>query len=245
MINIFRKIRKQLANDNKPLKYMRYAFGEIILVVIGILIALQINSWNKDRIAKMEEIQILKNLHNEFQENEYLLNEVVDINVKCFNTGVSIMGLFGKERWEIANYNIDSLIFFSFEKRQFNPSENALQDLLQSGRYQLISNDDLKKSLYQWSQKMLSAKERYSGMDSKIEQDIVPYLSKNYSFKDIDRYGPLNWESKSILKIDKLLIFEDIEYENNVDDLLYRVNDYRNDLIDLQSIIKRILKGTE
>lgn len=245
MINIFRKIRKQLANDNKPLKYMRYAFGEIILVVIGILIALQINSWNKDRIAKMEEKQILKNLHNEFQENEYLLNEVVDINVKCFNTGVSIMGLFGKERWEIANYNIDSLIFFSFEKRQFNPSENALQDLLQSGRYQLISNDDLKKSLYQWSQKMLSAKERYSGMDSKIEQDIVPYLSKNYSFKDIDRYGPLNWESKSILKIDKLLIFEDIEYENNVDDLLYRVNDYRNDLIDLQSIIKRILKETE
>ena len=245
MINIFRKIRKQLANDNKPLKYMRYAFGEIILVVIGILIALQINSWNKDRIAKMEEIQILKNLHNEFQENEYLLNEVVDINVKCFNTGVSIMGLFGKERWEIANYNIDSLIFFSFEKRQFNPSENALQDLLQSGRYQLISNDDLKKSLYQWSQKMLSAKERYSGMDSKIEQDIVPYLSKNYSFNDIDRYGPLNWENKSILKIDKLLIFEDIEYENNVDDLLYRVNDYRNDLIDLQSIIKRILKETE
>ena len=245
MINVFRKIRKQLANDNKPFKYMRYAFGEIILVVIGILIALQINSWNKDRIAKIEEKQILKNLHNEFQQNEYLLNEVIDINVKCFNTGVIIMGLFEKERLEIAKYNTDSLIFFSLEKRLFSPSENALQDLLQSGRYQLISNDDLKKSLYQWSQKMHSAKERYSGMDSKIEQDIVPYLSKNYSFKDIDRYGPLNWERKSILEIDKTLIFEDIEYENNVDDLLYRVNDYRNDLIDLQSIIKRILKETE
>jgi len=245
MINIFRKIRKQLANDNKPIKYMRYAFGEIILVVIGILIALQINSWNKDRIAKIEEKQILKNLHNEFQQNEYLLNEVVDINVRCFNTGVIVMGLFGKERSEIAKYNIDSLIFFSLEKRLFSPSENALQDLFQSGRYQLISNDDLKKSLYQWSQKMLSAKERYSGMDSKIELDIVPYLSKNYSFKDIDKNGPLNWESKSILKIDKLRIFHDIEYENNVDDLLYRINDYRNDLIDLQPIIKRILKETE
>ncbi|MFC2148492.1 hypothetical protein ACFLR9_07990 [Bacteroidota bacterium] len=46
MINFFRKIRKQLSNDNKPLKYMRYAFGEIVLVVIGILIALQINNWN-------------------------------------------------------------------------------------------------------------------------------------------------------------------------------------------------------
>ena len=74
---------------------MRYAFGEIILVVIGILIALQINSWNKNRIAKIEEKQILKNLHNEFQQNEYLLNEVVDINVRCFNTVVIVMGLFG------------------------------------------------------------------------------------------------------------------------------------------------------
>jgi hypothetical protein len=47
MINFFRKIRKKLADDNKPLKYMRYAIGEIVLVVIGILIALQINNWNE------------------------------------------------------------------------------------------------------------------------------------------------------------------------------------------------------
>ena len=43
MINFFRKIRKKMADDNKPMKYMRYAIGEITLVVIGILIALSIN----------------------------------------------------------------------------------------------------------------------------------------------------------------------------------------------------------
>jgi len=43
MINFLRKIRKKLADDNKPLKYMRYAIGEIVLVVVGILIALSIN----------------------------------------------------------------------------------------------------------------------------------------------------------------------------------------------------------
>ena len=50
MIPFFRKIRKKMADDNRPLKYMRYAIGEIVLVVIGILIALQINSWNNNRI---------------------------------------------------------------------------------------------------------------------------------------------------------------------------------------------------
>ena len=49
MIPFFRKIRKQFADDNKPLKYMRYAIGEIILVVIGILIAIQVNNWNEKR----------------------------------------------------------------------------------------------------------------------------------------------------------------------------------------------------
>ncbi len=52
MIPFFRKIRKKMADDNKPLKYMRYAVGEIALVVIGILIALQINTWNENRKAQ-------------------------------------------------------------------------------------------------------------------------------------------------------------------------------------------------
>jgi len=55
MINFFRKKRKKLAEDNKAVKYARYAIGEIVLVVIGILIALQINSWNKERLLKIEE----------------------------------------------------------------------------------------------------------------------------------------------------------------------------------------------
>jgi len=48
MIPFFRRIRKKMADDNKPIKYMRYAIGEIVLVVIGILIALQINNWRNE-----------------------------------------------------------------------------------------------------------------------------------------------------------------------------------------------------
>lgn len=49
MIPFFRKIRKKMSDERKPMKYLRYAIGEIALVVIGILIALQINTWNDER----------------------------------------------------------------------------------------------------------------------------------------------------------------------------------------------------
>ncbi|MBT8297953.1 MAG: hypothetical protein KJO52_06425 [Maribacter sp.] len=62
MIKFFRHIRYTLMEQNKTSKYLKYAIGEIILVVIGILIALQINNWNQDRINANEELSILKSL---------------------------------------------------------------------------------------------------------------------------------------------------------------------------------------
>lgn len=65
MINFFRKIRKQLADHNKPLKYFRYAVGEIVLVVIGILIALQINNWNEERKFRSSQRDLLEDLRSQ------------------------------------------------------------------------------------------------------------------------------------------------------------------------------------
>ncbi len=62
MLKFFRKIRYDLMEKNKTGRYLKYAVGEIILVVIGILIALQINNWNQKRIASVEEIHMLKAL---------------------------------------------------------------------------------------------------------------------------------------------------------------------------------------
>ncbi len=49
MIKFFRNIRRKLATENKVASYLRYAIGEVILVVVGILIALQVNNWNEER----------------------------------------------------------------------------------------------------------------------------------------------------------------------------------------------------
>lgn len=69
MIPFFRKIRKKLANDNQFFKYSRYAIGEIILVVIGILIALQINNWNEERKTLAKFDRLLHNVQKELSVN--------------------------------------------------------------------------------------------------------------------------------------------------------------------------------
>ena len=85
MIPFFRKIRKKMADDNKPLKYIRYAVGEIVLVVIGILIAVQINNWNQKRNNAAQELQLLKSCKIGLQKD---LSDI-DINIKIHSQSIA------------------------------------------------------------------------------------------------------------------------------------------------------------
>ncbi len=77
MIKFFRKIRQNLLIENKTGKYFKYAIGEIILVVIGILIALQINNWNENRKAEKIELTYLIRLKNDLEKDTlYLENKI-------------------------------------------------------------------------------------------------------------------------------------------------------------------------
>ena len=92
MIPFFRKIRKKLADDNKPLKYARYAIGEIVLVVIGILIALQVNIYNEKRKKRIEEKDILITLKTGL--NLSLMNNDANMSYKrTYDTHLPFFGL--------------------------------------------------------------------------------------------------------------------------------------------------------
>lgn len=69
MINFFRRIRKNLLSENKVSKYLLYALGEILLVVVGILIALQVNNWNEDRNSRQFEIRMLTEVRNALSDD--------------------------------------------------------------------------------------------------------------------------------------------------------------------------------
>ena len=97
MLRFFRQIRKKLMEQNKIRTYLLYAVGEILLVVIGILIALQINNWNEQRKEKQQEEIYLESLHQEMIQDTVRINRYIDqfttsLNrVRSFQERISIV----------------------------------------------------------------------------------------------------------------------------------------------------------
>jgi hypothetical protein len=88
--------------------------------------------------------------------------------------------------------------------------------------------------------------ESFSMVKQKTEDDIVPYLTPRYPLKNIDAYGDLNWKEPSRVTPSRNLgIFNDLSYENLVDDQLYRLFRYDNDMKKARAIIEEILRLME
>ncbi|MFP4845277.1 DUF6090 family protein [Winogradskyella sp. PE311] len=244
MIKFFRRIRFKLMETGKTGRYFKYAIGEIILVVIGILIALQINTWNENRKESLEESSILQNLYDEFSENKKMFDENIIETENAKQTGYAIMRLMGKPEELLKKQNVDSLLFIVLEPGEYRPSENTINDLIQSGRLKLLRNKKLKTLLYNWQSQLKDVKVAIERAELKIDNELIPYLSKHYALKDIDKYGALNWKENTTLKIDKYAIFNDVEFENITDDYLYRVAAAERSLKRLGTILDAILAET-
>jgi hypothetical protein len=244
MIKFFRKIRQKLLTENKFSKYLLYAIGEIILVVIGILIALQINNWNENQKEKKLEQSVLKNLAQEYKANQASLKQLILTVSNCYEANDSLMELFAKDNLLLSTHNIDSLIFNSLEFDRYSPSENVLQGLLSSGKLDIIESDSLKNTLFDWTRVLKVAEERYLDCNRKLVSDLTPYLTQNYVFKDLDQYGNLNWKEPSKFEKDKHAVFDDLVYENLIDDFMYRIDRYLKQLKELENIIKKVESQT-
>jgi len=78
MLKFFRTIRKKLIDQGNIQKYLLYAVGEILLVVIGILIALQVNNWNDDRKLVEKRVKLIQSIESDFETNRARLEVTVD-----------------------------------------------------------------------------------------------------------------------------------------------------------------------
>ena len=106
MIKFFRQIRLDLMEKNKTGKYFKYAIGEIVLVMIGILLALQVSNWNQDRKDRISERKILDNIHRDFVHNKVDFDSVKAIHYRALDGLEKLVALFplGNDSLKYAAY---------------------------------------------------------------------------------------------------------------------------------------------
>ena len=179
MIPVFRKIRKKMADDNLPLKYMRYAIGEIVLVVIGILIALQINNWNEDKnnAAQVNKhLATLKlNLQDDVKQAEKLLI-VIDTALQYSNTFLDQFKTVKPVDKSVQMY----LIFLMLE-HNLEVNKSGMNAIINSNGMAYINEAlQLKILNYYRHIEQLASREEITNSDIKLMYE--PYVKENYSW---------------------------------------------------------------
>lgn len=146
MIPFFRKIRKKMADDNKPIKYLRYAIGEIVLVMIGILLALQVNNWNQNRIKLNESIIHLKSLKSDLEVDTIYFNQ----QKREAQKQVDNYRIFFKKSYETQN-NIEEateLIDLAYPLTNYLQVQNStFLEMVNAGKLNDLANEELKSSI--------------------------------------------------------------------------------------------------
>ena len=134
MIKFFRKIRQQLIAQNKFSKYLIYAIGKIFLVMIGILLALQVNNWNNNRIANSKEQAILMNLQVDFQNNIENFERTYNIFIEAYQASVNLLDIV-KDTEIIDPVEVEQLIDDIINKtNSYDLITGAINEIFNTGR---------------------------------------------------------------------------------------------------------------
>jgi hypothetical protein len=187
MIKFFRKIRQKLLSENKFSKYFIYAVGEIILVVIGILIALAINDSYQQRIDKVEEYSLLESLKEDFMETRVRAEKTLELQNKVVNYCNELERIMLNKNNTVSIDSVGIYLFSgSLSYYRIEPVTGTYDAIIGSGKIGLLQNKNLKRLLAEFS-----AEIEYGFEDENYSIDLTTLLtekSSEYSYFLRPRY---------------------------------------------------------
>lgn len=148
MIKIFRKNRKNMLKDNKFSKYFLYALGEIILVVIGILIALSINNWNELKKTRNTEKVYLIEIKSDLIQDTLLLSQVIKDHkwriAQLMSQDTTIDFIFEEIIGKLPKVGgVSRLEYIFYTDRKFRPKIGTYNSMISEGKSSIVSNREL------------------------------------------------------------------------------------------------------
>lgn len=242
MLRFFRQIRQRLLTDNKFSKYLLYAVGEILLVVIGILIALQVDSWNEDRMTRKAEHELLLNLKEELITNREQLVEALSY------TNLSMSGLRKVVEIYQVGYQghkpseLDSLIGICQWAFTYDPVMGVPISIRTSGQLNTIRNPELRLFVASFEEMVRDVQEEGLLIRNIIIDEFNPRVGKYISSNNRSHFLGEGYAivEKSVFESDYEGLFGDRELEN----LITYIHVWRNDEIDEEKAFLKKLDET-
>ena len=169
---------------NNVRTYILYAIGEVALVMIGILLALQVNNWNEERLEKIKEREILQDLQVEFEANLYELQRVLNEHRIVYSELKELQEISLAGDYE--NTGLDSLAFGLMKWFTFTDRPGASSNLINAGNLNLLTNKELRDLITQWPGTVADVKDDEEYMTDYIRETLMPFLAKNYALTNFE-----------------------------------------------------------
>lgn len=221
MIKLFRKIRQKLLSGNKLSNYLLYAFGEILLVVIGILIALKVNNWNESRKTLTEVKTYISSFYDENITNQESLESALSFS-KTAKTDIDTLKAILLNR-EYTDIRIKSYIGSMMALSNFSPSTTTMENISASGEFDLITDINLRKNIISTYNSFKTTTKLEVLLETYVNEFLTPFLLENLRFSD---FSSINSDfiknpifENIVLGYDALLIQEINGYEKNLERL--------------------------
>lgn len=147
MFKLFRKIRYNLMSENKTSKYLKYAIGEIILVVIGILIALQINNWNENRKEQKIERNYVELLIQDLKEDAIKLAELIEDSDKSVESKAIMLDYLNGNTIQPDSLSTHFLRAVFSGVQIFVPNKGVIEEVQNAGGLSLIKDEDVRNQI--------------------------------------------------------------------------------------------------
>ena len=237
MIKFFRHIRRSLLNQNKMGKYFKYAIGEILLVMVGILLALQVNTWNNNRIEANREQTVLKNLRSDFNDLVAELDRIYDNTEESYESSLRLLDII-KDESQINPAEIETLlnsIINGFSSLDLN--SGSIDEIKNSGSLSTIKDVKLREQISSWSFIEADMEDDIEIYYDYLFNTLIPSLSNKAILRNMavpeflmERFD-LPQVSRSKYKVDYSKTMRTLEFENevynNAVNVIYVLDNYK------------------
>lgn len=242
MIKFFRNIRYKLLRENRFTRYLVYALGEILLVVIGILIALNVNNRNLRNIENKKEQKLIEKLHAQTSINLKKVQEEVKFYTYVQHKSDSILSVFKSKNFDITQKDLTALLQVLTFDYHLNLDLTTLNEASENGNLSLIRSGDLREAIYDFENQNDLFRQREHIINQDLQNHFMPYLYNNYNFAHyFPGYDYLisNTSEKPITAITDSLFFRNyiVIRKLYLDELFGNIKDINTRLINLQTLL--------